>query len=147
MSRNNFQNNFNHRPIASQSGFTLIELAVVILLIGGIVALAANQIVGAKNKSNYKLTETQLNLLSQKVGEYQSDVGSLPESLDALVTAPGNADGWLGPYSKAPQLKDAWGTAIEFRNPGADSEFELVSLAADKKPGGEGVDKDIVVKP
>jgi len=143
MSRNNFQ----YRPIASQSGFTLIELAVVILLIGGIVALAANQIVGAKNKSNYKLTETQLNLLSQKVGEYQSDVGSLPESLDALVTAPGNADGWLGPYSKPQQLKDAWGTAIEFRNPGADSEFELVSLAADKKPGGDGVDKDIVVKP
>jgi len=143
MSRNNFQ----YRPIASQSGFTLIELAVVILLIGGIVALAANQIVGAKNKSNYKLTETQLNLLSQKVGEYQSDVGSLPESLDALVTAPGNADGWLGPYSKPQQLKDAWGTVIEFRNPGADSEFELVSLAADKKPGGEGVDKDIVVKP
>lgn len=141
------RNNFNYRPIASQSGFTLIELAVVILLIGGIVALAANQIVGAKNKSNYKLTETQLNLLSQKVGEYQSDVGSLPESLDALVTAPGNADGWLGPYSKPQQLKDAWGTAIEFRNPGADSEFELVSLAADKKPGGEGVDKDIVVKP
>mgnify|MGYP001481153277 FL=1 len=143
MSRNNFQ----YRPIASQSGFTLIELAVVILLIGGIVALAANQIVGAKNKSNYKLTETQLNLLSQKVGEYQSDVGSLPESLDSLVTAPGNADGWLGPYSKPQQLKDAWGTAIEFRNPGADSEFELVSLAADKKPGGDGVDKDIVVKP
>lgn len=136
-----------YRPIASQSGFTLIELAVVILLIGGIVALAANQIVGAKNKSNYKLTETQLNLLSQKVGEYQSDVGSLPESLDALVTAPGNAEGWLGPYSKPQQLKDAWGTAIEFRNPGADSEFELVSLAADKKSGGEGVDKDIVVKP
>ena len=136
-----------YRPMASQSGFTLIELAVVILLIGGIVALAANQIVGAKNKSNYKLTETQLNLLVQKVGEYQSDVGTLPESLDALVAAPGNVEGWLGPYTKAQQLKDPWGTAIEYRNPGADSEFELVSLAADKKTGGEGVDKDIVVKP
>ncbi len=136
-----------YRPIASQSGFTLIELAVVILLIGGIVALAANSIVGSKNKSNYKLTETQLNLLTQKVSEYQTDVGSLPENLNALVTAPGNADGWLGPYTTEKQLKDPWGTPIEFRNPGADSDFELVSLAADKKSGGEGVDKDIVVKP
>lgn len=141
------RNKFQHRPIASQSGFTLIELAVVILLIGGIVALAANSIVGSKNKSNYRLTQTQLNLLSQKVAEYQSDVGSLPEDLNALVTAPGNADGWLGPYTSEKQLKDPWGTLIQFRNPGADSEFELVSLAADKKPGGEGVDQDIVVKP
>lgn len=141
------RNNFHYRQIASQSGFTLIELAVVILLIGGIVALAANSIVGSKNKSNYRLTQTQLNLLSQKVAEYQSDVGSLPEDLNALVTAPGNADGWLGPYTSEKQLKDPWGTLIQFRNPGADSEFELISLAADKKPGGEGVDQDIVVKP
>ena len=55
-----------YRPLTSQSGFTLIELAVVILLIGGIVALAANNIVGAKNKSNYKLAQTQLNLLRKK---------------------------------------------------------------------------------
>lgn len=138
----------NYRSLASsQSGFTLIELAVVILLIGGIVALAANSIVGSKNKSNYKLTETQLNLLAQKVSEYQSDVGNLPDSLDALVKAPGNADGWLGPYTTEKQLKDPWGIAIELRNPGADSDFELISLAADKKAGGEGVDKDIVVKP
>lgn len=136
-----------YRPLTSQSGFTLIELAVVILLIGGIVALAANNIVGAKNKSNYKLAQTQLDLLVQKVGEYESDVGSLPESIEALVKAPSNADGWLGPYTNEKQLKDPWGIAIEYRNPGTDADFELVSLAADKKTGGEGVDKDIVVKP
>ncbi|HNV82702.1 MAG TPA: type II secretion system major pseudopilin GspG [Arenimonas sp.] len=136
-----------YRPMASQGGFTLIELAVVILLIGGIVALAASNIVGAKNKANYKLANTQLNLLVQKVSEYQADVGSLPESLDALVKAPANAEGWLGPYTKEQQLKDPWGVAIQYRNPGTDAEFELVCLGADKKSGGEGVDKDLVVKP
>lgn len=136
-----------YRPLTSQSGFTLIELAVVILLIGGIVALAANNIVGAKNKSSYKLAQTQLDLLVQKVSEYESDVGSLPDSLDALVKAPSNSDGWLGPYTNEKQLKDPWGIAIEYRSPGTDADFELVSLAADKKSGGEGVDKDIVVKP
>jgi general secretion pathway protein G len=136
-----------YRPLTSQSGFTLIELAVVILLIGGIVALAASNIVGAKNKSNYKLAQTQLNLLAQKVSEYQSDVGSLPDSLDALVKAPSNSEGWLGPYTKEQQLKDPWNTPIEYRSPGGDAEFELVCLGADKKSGGEGVDKDLVVKP
>jgi general secretion pathway protein G len=136
-----------YRPLLSQSGFTLIELAVVIVLIGGIMAFAVNSIMSARARANYQLTQTQLNLLVQKVSDYQSDVGSLPESLEALVKAPSNADGWLGPYTSEKELKDKFGVAIEYRNPGTDTEFELVSLGADKKAGGDGVDKDIVVKP
>lgn len=136
-----------YRPMLSQNGFTLIELAVVIVLIGGIMAIAVNSIMNSRAKANYQLTQTQLNLLVQKVSDYQSDVGSLPESLDSLVKQPSNADGWLGPYTSEKELKDKFGVAIEYRNPGADAEFELVSLGADKKAGGEGIDKDIVVKP
>ncbi len=136
-----------YRPLLSQNGFTLIELAVVIVLIGGIMAIAVNSIMNSRAKANYQLTQTQLNLLAQKVSDYQSDVGSLPEGLNSLVKAPSNADGWLGPYTSEKELKDKFGVAIEYRNPGTDSEFELVSLGADKKAGGEGTDKDIVVKP
>ncbi len=136
-----------YRAMASQSGFTLIELAVVIVLIGGIMAIAVNSIMNSRAKANYQLTQTQLNLLAEKISSYQSDVGSLPETLDALVTAPSNADGWLGPYTTAKELKDKFGVAIEYRTPGTDAEFEVVSLGADKKAGGEGINKDIVVKP
>jgi general secretion pathway protein G len=135
------------RPLTSQSGFTLLELAFVILLISGIVALAVNSISNNKKQANARLATTQLNLLAQKISEYQSDVGSLPDSLDDLVKAPSNAEGWLGPYTDARQLKDPFGHAIEYRNPGSESDFEVVSLGADKKLGGEGVDKDIVIKP
>lgn len=138
---------YQYRALPKQGGFTLIELAVVVLLIGGIMAIAVNSVMNSRAKANYQLTQTQLNLLSQKVSEYESDVGSLPESLDALVTAPGNVDGWLGPYTSQKQLDDKFGVAIEYRNPGADADFELVSFGADKKAGGEGVNKDIVVKP
>lgn len=136
-----------YRPMASQSGFTLIELAVVIVLIGGIMAIAVNSIMNSRAKANYQLTQTQLNLLAEKISSYQSDVGSLPESLDSLVTAPSNSDGWLGPYTTVKELKDKFGVAIEYRTPGTDAEFEVVSLGADKKAGGEGINKDIVVKP
>ena len=136
-----------YRAMASQSGFTLIELAVVIVLIGGIMAIAVNSIMNSRAKANYQLTQTQLNLLAEKISSYQSDVGSLPETLDALVTAPSNADGWRGPYTTAKELKDKFGVAIEYRTPGTDAEFEVVSLGADKKAGGEGINKDIVVKP
>jgi len=136
-----------YRASSRQSGFTLIELAVVIVLIGTIMAVAISSISKNRKQANTRLAVTQLNILSQKVSEYQSDVGSLPESLGALVNEPSNAEGWLGPYADAKQLKDPFGGDIEYRNPGSESEFELVSLGADKKVGGDGVDKDIVVKP
>ena len=34
-----------------------------------------------------------------------------PTSLEELVTAPGDANGWLGPYAKEAELKDPWGHA------------------------------------
>jgi general secretion pathway protein G len=55
------------------------------------------------------------------------------------------ADGWLGPYARAEDLKDPWHNAIEYRKPGDnDQPFALVSLGVDGKPGGDGVDKDVV---
>jgi general secretion pathway protein G len=138
---------YQYRALPKQSGFTLIELAVVIVLIGTIMAFAVSSISKNRKQANARLAMTQLSLLSQKVSEYQSDVGSLPENLDALINEPSNAEGWLGPYADQKQLKDPFGNVIEYRNPGEDSDFELVSLGADKKSGGEGFDKDIVVKP
>ena len=69
--------------------------------------------------------------------------GGLPNALDDLVTQPGNAAGWLGPYAKPEELRDPWGTAIEYRRPGTDGPFELVSLGADAASGGESFDADI----
>ena len=80
-------------------GFTLIELMVVIVLVGTLLAVLGAKIIGNKQRGEWKIAQTQLSTLSQKVESYQSDVGSLPDSLDQLVTAPGNASGWLGPYA------------------------------------------------
>ncbi len=127
-------------------GFTLIEIIIVIVLIGGILAVVGGKIINNKNRADAKLAETALRSLSAQISMYESDVGALPESLDALVKSPGNADGWLGPYAKETDLVDPWKKPIEYRRNGDDG-FELVSLGADKKAGGEGVDKDIVVSP
>jgi general secretion pathway protein G len=127
-------------------GMTLIEIVIVIVLIGGILAVVGSRIVGNKARAEHKLAQTQVQTLLEKVQQYEGDVGALPASLDALVTKPGNADGWLGPYAKESELKDPWKTPIELRRAG-DAGFELVSLGADRKAGGEGVDGDIVVSP
>ena len=128
-----------------QGGMSLIEIVIVIVLIGAILAIVGARIMGSDKQAKFRLAQTQLETLSGKVETYEADVGELPESLDQLVTAPQNADDWLGPYAKEAELKDPFGTAIQYRVPGDnDTPYSQVSLGADKKPGGEGVDKDIV---
>ena len=127
----------------AQAGFSLIEIILVVVLIGGIVAFAASRILGGGDRARYNLAKSQVQTLAEKVQQYQSDTGTLPPSLDALVTAPGDAAGWLGPYAKPAELKDPWGHAFVYRAPGEGQAFDLVSLGADGQPGGSSVDADI----
>ncbi len=125
-----------------QRGMSLIELMIVIVLIGGVLALITSRVMGGQDRANVKIAESQLITLAGKVDQYRMDTGTLPDSLEQLVTSPGQAS-WLGPYAKAEELKDPWGTAIEFRRPGSAGPYELVSLGADQQAGGESVNADI----
>ncbi|QSX79994.1 type II secretion system major pseudopilin GspG [Agrilutibacter solisilvae] len=129
---------------AAQRGFSLIEIIIVVVLIGGIVAFAASKIMGGKDSANVKLARSQVQTIAQKIEQFEMDTGRIPNTLEELVTAPGDASGWLGPYYKAGDLKDPWGTPFEYRTPGTNGPFDLKSLGADKKSGGTSVDADIV---
>ena len=126
----------------AQNGMSLIEIMIVIVLIGGVLALVASRVMGGQDRANVRLTESQLTILAEKIDAYRLDTGRLPDSLDQLVNASGQPN-WLGPYAKAEELKDPWNTPIEFRRPGTNGPYELVSLGADQAPGGESVNADI----
>ncbi len=121
---------------------SLIELMIVIVLIGSVLALITSRIMGGQDRANVRLTETQLITLAGKIDQFRMDTGKLPEALEQLVTSPGSSS-WLGPYARPEELKDPWGTAIEYRRPGASGPFELVSLGADAQAGGDSVNQDI----
>jgi general secretion pathway protein G len=124
-------------------GFTLIELIIVITLIAAVMAIVAGKVIQNKRQAEYKIAKTQMTTLAASIDQYESDVGALPDSLQQLVTA--GAEGWLGPYAKAEELKDPWHHPIEYRKPGADDRpYSLTSLGVDGKPGGDGVDRDLV---
>ena len=124
-------------------GFTLIELIIVITLIAGVMALVAGKVIQNKRKAEYRIAQTQMTTLAASIDQYESDVGALPDSLQQLVK--GDAEGWLGPYAKDEDFKDPWRRPIEYRKPGSgDEPYSLTSLGVDGKPGGDGVDKDLV---
>ncbi|CAN5655032.1 type II secretion system major pseudopilin GspG [soil metagenome] len=130
-------------PRSAQRGFSLIEIILVVVLIGGIVAFAATRILGGGDRARVNLAKAQVQTLAEKVQQFEMDTGSLPNSLDELVSRPGNAGGWLGPYARPAELNDPWNTPFVYRVPGDGQPFEIVSLGADKRPGGDSVDADI----
>ena len=131
---------------ASQSGFSLIEIILVVVLIGGIVAFAASKILGGQDRANVRLAQAQVQTLAEKVQQFQMDTGKLPESLADLAKAPGDAEGWLGPYAREPELVDPWKNPYTYKVPGENAPFDLASLGADGKVGGSSVAADIAFK-
>lgn len=134
---------FPSRPRSAQAGFSLIEIILVVVLIGGIVAFAASRILGGGDRAKANLAKAQVQTLAEKIQQFEMDTGSLPDSLDELVTQPGDASGWLGPYAKAAELKDPWNKPFEYRVPGESQPFDLISLGKDGESGGDSVDADI----
>jgi general secretion pathway protein G len=126
-----------------QTGFSLLEILIVVALIAFIGTMVARNVFGGSDRARARLAETQLTMLAGKIEQYELDVGALPQSLEDLVRQPGGSTSWLGPYAKADELKDPWQRPIEYRVPGAEGRFDLISLGSDGQPGGEGVNRDI----
>ena len=127
----------------AQGGFSLIEILIVVALIALIAGMVANQVFGGQDKAKYNLAKTKITSLAADVEQFEMDTGGLPANLQDLIKEPGNAKGWLGPYAREDDLKDPWGTAIEYKVPGKNGPFELVSLGGDRKAGGSSTDGDI----
>jgi len=127
-----------------QSGMSLLEIIIVIVLIGAVLTLVGSRVLGGADRGKANLARSQIQTLAGKVENFQLDTGKLPAKLDDLVTQPGGAAGWLGPYAKPAELNDPWGHPIEYRVPGSGRPFDLVSLGKDGQAGGSSYDSDIV---
>jgi general secretion pathway protein G len=129
-------------------GFTLIELLVVLLILGMIAGIAGPQIMNYLGDSKAKAAKLQISEFEGTLDLYKLDVGRYPdgqEGLQALVQAPSTAgDRWRGPYLKKKALpKDPWGNDYLYAAPGKHGPFDIVSLGADGKEGGDGENKDV----
>lgn len=131
-----------------QRGMTLIELLVVLVILGLIASLAGPQVMKYLGSAKTDTAKQQIHLLDEVLDGYKLDNTRYPttqEGLDALVKAPAGASNWRGPYLKKNTVpKDPWGNDYKYLSPGEQGRnYDIVSLGADGKPGGEGENKDI----
>jgi general secretion pathway protein G len=134
-----------HRP-SRPSGFTLLELLVVMVIIGLLAGFVAPRFFAQIGKSETKAARAQLDALEKALDQYRLDVGRYPgteQGLVALVERPAGLTRWSGPYLKKSVPQDPWGHPYLYKSPGDHGEFDLLSHGKDGQPGGTGEAEDI----
>jgi len=128
------------------TGFTLLELLVVMVIIGLLAGYVGPKYFSQVGKSEVKATKAQIDALGKAIDQFWLDTGHYPsmeEGLAALVTRPPNEPKWDGPYLQKDVPPDPWGRAYVFKIPGDHREYDLYSYGKDGQPGGEGEMADI----
>jgi general secretion pathway protein G len=128
------------------SGFTLLELLVVLVIIGLLAAYVGPKYFQQIGKSETKVAKAQLDGLQKALDQYRIDTGHFPSSeqgLAALDAAPSGEPQWQGPYLSKQVPKDPWGRDYLYRSPGEHGEYDLWTFGKDGREGGTGDDQDV----
>jgi len=128
-------------------GFSLIELLIVIVILGGLVAVVAPGLMDAAAGAKKDTVCLKMNDLKKRLDMFKLDNGQYPDTEEGFSALLANPDTDKYPnYRSTPYLrklpKDSWKTPFAYVRKGED--LELISFAGDRKEGGEGNNKDIL---
>lgn len=139
------------KQIKRSGGFTLIEIMVVMVILGLLVAIVAPNILGRSDQARVTVAQTQMSNIANALDLYRLDNGNYPSSqqgLQALVTKPSgspeprnwNPDGYL---KNVPV--DPWDNEYQYISPGVNGPYDLFSYGSDGREGGDGDAADLSV--
>ncbi len=136
------------RRLRLPSGFTLLELLVVLVILGLLAGVIGPQVMKHVGTSKSKTATVQIEELATALEMYRLELGVYPttaQGLAVLVQKPAGVDQWNGPYLRKPVIpKDPWGRDYRYRHPGEHGTFDIYTLGADNADGGEGESIDVV---
>jgi len=131
-----------------QSGFTLLEVMVVVVILGVLASFVVPNLLGNKEKADQQKAITDIVALENALDMYKLDNSVYPttdQGLDALVSKPSSPeprnyrDG--GYIKRLPN--DPWGNEYQYLSPGDNGTIDIFTLGADGQEGGEDIAADI----
>ena len=132
-----------------RSGFTMLELMAVIIIIGLLAGSVVIKVAGKIDKARMTTTKANLKMLHSAVNQFKLDTSRFPdeeEGLTVLIEKPSDVTDYEpGGYLETTEIpKDAWGEEFIYeRFPESGKPFVIISYGADKEEGGEDYDADL----
>ncbi|GHV54057.1 type II secretion system protein GspG [Synergistales bacterium] len=136
-------------PVKRRSGFTLVEIMVVVVIIGLLATVVGISVRGQSAQAKITVTRTQIANIEQALELYHVNNGFFPtteQGLGALVRRPAT-EPIPNNYPKGGYMKnlpkDGWNREFIYICPGEAGEYDIISLGADGREGGENDSADI----
>lgn len=136
-----FKSNRSASTISNNKGFSLGEIMIVLVIIGGIMAIVLPKIKEGQEKSKQSQTKMKMTEITTKLNEYYAECSKYPTTISFITDDDAGCKNWTGNPKMKHLLKDAWGSDFQYGTSG--NGYNLSSLGADRKSGGSSFDKDI----
>lgn len=138
------QKQYSH-SVRSEKGFTLVEIMIVLVILGGLMAFLVPRVTGQRDTANVRMTQMKISRVSTALEAFYGDCNQYPSSLEQLLQKPSEdvCENW-GPASylkDGKDLKDAWNREFAFEIDGGS--YKLKSFGKDGQEGGTEFNADI----
>ncbi|MBT3191882.1 MAG: type II secretion system major pseudopilin GspG [Verrucomicrobia bacterium] len=127
--------------MSKRSGFTLIELMIVVIIMAALAGMVLPRLLDRADDAKINISKGEIASITMALKFYKLDNGTYPSGLSELMTKPASAKNWKGPYLEKAAV-DPWSRPYKYKFKGEHNPtgFDLSSDGPDLASSEDDVD-------